>query len=59
MVVHEDGGPKVREVKTKSSRAIPVANCSRSFSGIPRHLEMEAQLRRVAPRRDVVRSSEG
>src|SRR5450755_1443515 len=34
MVVHEDGGPKVRDVKTESSRAIP-ADCSRSFMGMP------------------------
>jgi hypothetical protein len=59
MVVHEDGGPKVREVKTKSSCAIPVANCSRSFSGIPRHLEMEAQLRRESTRCYVVGAAEG
>jgi hypothetical protein len=30
-VVHEDGGTKVREVKTKSSHAIPLADCSRSL----------------------------
>ena len=58
MVVHDNGGPKVREVKTTSSRTIPVADCSRSFSGIARHLEVEAQLRREGTRGDVVSPAE-
>ena len=67
MVVH--GRPKVG-VKAKSSRDFQAADRSWSFnefaatstSAVSQNdweLEMKAQLRRVAPRRNVVRSREG